>query len=187
MGWKSMVTVGGKGVEGTVALGKKLQQQTNNNHLFYLAAFPPDLVLCVHWVISELGASTPAPLLPCLHVVAAAVCTVRWSLTSLYVYDAACWVTNQLPSFCWSNDETNFVTPFFFFFFSSKMSLCSLSLKCCKNTPAVDTEGAWCCWQSVWEVGFTWVRRRLNNATGVTTGPSATPFRKGFQQSVQCE
>lgn len=85
-------------------------------------------------MISELHASTPTPLLPCLHVVAGAVFAARWSLTSLYVYDTACRVTNQLSfhSLWWSNDQTNFATSSFV-----ETSLRSLSLKCCKNTPVL--------------------------------------------------
>lgn len=115
-GWKKGVTVGGKGVEGTVAQGKNGNNKQTTIICFISLPFPPHLVLCVHRVISELRASMPTPLLPCLHVVAAAVFTACWSLTSLYVYDTACRVTNQLSfhPFCWSNDLTNFAAFFFF-------------------------------------------------------------------------
>lgn len=100
----------GKGEEEAVCSGENCNNKQQSS---VLSAFSPHLALWVHQVIFELRASTPTPLSPCLHVVAAASFAARWSLTSLCVYDTTRRINKStfLPNhLCWSNDQTNFVT-----------------------------------------------------------------------------
>lgn len=134
----------------------KRQQQTNNNHLFYLAAFPPHPILCVHRAISEL----------CFHAN---------SLVALFACCSCCRVCRALIIniiiclwYCMSTRKSTF--PLFLMIRLDRIYqtlqplvfvetfLCSLSLTCCKNTPVG-------CGHLAWETCHSprWVRCCLSN------------------------
>lgn len=170
---------GGKGGRGNCRSG----ENGNNKQTTIICFISRHLVLCVRLVISELCASMPTPLLPCLHVVAAAEFAARWSLTSICVYDTACWVTNQLSfhPHCWSNDQTNFAVSFRW----------NVSLLIAIKTPgktthllaalAADvTNRSQRALQPAWEIRLGTMRVKRRRWTQQEW--SATAFRKGIPQ-----
>lgn len=109
----------------------KRQQQTNNNHLFYLAAFPPHPILCMHQAISEL----------CFHanslVALFACCSCCRVCRALIINIIIClWYSmstrkSTLPLFLMIRFDRIYQTlqPLVFV----ETCLCSLSLTCCKK------------------------------------------------------